>query len=172
LTFLLDLSADSSPAIYSERLAAYREYLFAQRAVLPSAAFEFATALWHYDANDNRCPHDAWVESVAVLETGSGARSASRNLELRVRLLGAYQDGHIELRYPGLVSYSLSQPEVDPNFGAHGHGDWLTDEIAVVRGRAEQTLIEHRVVWSEGGAWVIRAADVQYDWLPLGSQQP
>ncbi|PYO57011.1 MAG: hypothetical protein DMD83_11450, partial [Candidatus Rokuibacteriota bacterium] len=78
----------------------YRDYLERMRSKFPPRAYELATSTWYYDPRDHRCPHDGWLEEVIVSETGSGERAEVRAVSMRVRLLGAYHDGHIELSYP------------------------------------------------------------------------
>jgi hypothetical protein len=45
----------------------YRDYLASVRTQLPPAAYDFATAPWHYDFADHRAPHDGWVDEVIIL---------------------------------------------------------------------------------------------------------
>jgi len=63
MTFLLDVS-DSREL--NQQFEAYQSYLRSVEGKLETNAFAFASALWHYDAQDPRCPHDAWVESIKV----------------------------------------------------------------------------------------------------------
>ena len=105
---------------------------------------------------DPRCPHDAWVERVEVLETGTGERQAMRSLEIRIRLLGAYHDGHIELAYEGVRRYRI---------GSRGsaHGDWLYDELRL----SADGFVLHEIEIA-GDTWEIECQDVACDWKPKG----
>jgi hypothetical protein len=51
---------------------AYQEYLKSVSDKFPPGALAFATASWHYDVKDCRCPHDAWIESLTVLKRSAG----------------------------------------------------------------------------------------------------
>ncbi len=135
----------------------YRAYLASIAAALPAAAREFALAPWHYDPRDPRCPHDAWVEAITISEPASGERHEQRGLEIRIRLLGAYHDGHIELRYVNVHGYAADAAQ--GLIG--GHGDWLVDEIALEEGR-----VVHSIEFVNG---MLRIAceDIAYAWLPL-----
>jgi hypothetical protein len=151
------------------RFKAYQKELRSQEKRMPRRAYEFATADWHYDHNDPRCPHDAWVDSLEVSEPSSGERSEVRSLEIRVELLGAYHDGRIRLTYSGVRQYSLFQPrhEVRVPAPSRGHGDWLVDEISVSSSsRPEHLLVVHEIVFANGGTWTIESADILYEWLP------
>lgn len=114
--------------------------------------------------SDPRCPHDAWVKSLTIREPAIGARQERRQLELHVRLLGAYHNGHIELVYHDVYCYTLTAPAKDENTQRRdiGHGDWLIDEIRLSE--------DERVVYEvqlERGYWLIECADLEYRWHPL-----
>ena len=137
---------------------------------MPARAYAFASAEWHYDHNDSRCPHDAWVESITVVEPSSGERHEIWSLEIRVELLGAYHNGRIRLTYLRVREYSLFQPGVDERSApSRGHGDWLVDEISVSKNsRPQQLLVLHEVRLAEGGSWMIECEDIVYEWVPHG----
>jgi hypothetical protein len=162
--YLVNQAEEQTPAEINAAFAAYRRYLDALRGRLPSRAYEFAASSWHYDAGDHRCPHDAWVDSVAVVEPATGERRELRSLEIRVELLGAYHDGRIRLTYPGVVSYSLGQPFETKIPGGQGHGDWLVDEVSLVEHEG-QSFVRHEVEFARRSAWVIEAADIIYEWI-------
>ena len=132
---------------------------------MPRAAYSFATADWHYDHNDPRCPHDAWVESLVLVESSSGTRSEIRDLEVRVRLLGAWHDGHIELTYTKVQSYLLKTPRKPehPMRANKGHEDWMIDEVRL----SESGYVLHEVAFGRGGRWVIESEDLNYRWRPF-----
>src|SRR5690349_10494077 len=83
---------------------------------------------WYKFSTDHRCPHDAWVESIAISEPSSGERHQKRGLEISIRLLGAYHDGIIEFTYKGVHNYSMQAMR-----DAAGHGDWLEDDVDAKR---------------------------------------
>src|SRR5262245_29350461 len=137
----------------------YCSYIESVREQLPDSAYEFATAPYHYDASDHRSPHDGWLESLIVREPATGDRKQNRSLEIDVRLMAAYHDGHIELSYSDVRRYSLQsggQNEL-------GHGDWLYDEIRL----SEQGFVLHEVEWARGGVWLIECGNVAYQWRPF-----
>ena len=135
----------------------YQAYLAERQDTFPPSAYALATADWYVDPRDHRCPHDAWLEAATLAEPASGERQEMRTVELRVRLLGAYHDGHIELRYRDVVRYECVAPAVQA-----GHGDWLWDEFR----QADAGGVVHEIEWRNGGRWLIEAADVEYQWLP------
>jgi len=137
----------------------YRDYLASVRNQMPVAAYNFATAPWHYDFSDHRAPHDGWLEEVIIREPASGDRKQHRSLEIVVRLLAAYHDGHIELKYSVVQNYSLTCGDQ----GAQGHGDWMYDEIRL----SDRGYVLHEVEWWHGGHWLIECGDVSYKWIPL-----
>jgi hypothetical protein len=144
---------ESVPA-FKEGWQRYRDYLASISSKLPAAARDFALADWHYDFRDHRAPHDAWVESVAVIETGSGERQENRSLDIKLRLLGAYHDGHIELEYKNVFRYNLGST-------GEGHGDWMYDEVRL----SEAGHVLHEIEIG-GTTWVIECEDISYGWYP------
>lgn len=169
MSLLLEHAREQSFTEMRARFLAYQEELRRQEQRMPRRAYEFATAEWHYDHNDPRCPHDAWVDSLVVCEPASGEQRAVRALEIRVELLGAYHDGRIRLTYSDVRQYSLFQPHQDVRGPAlsRGHGDWLVDEVSVSsHSRPEHLLVVHEVVFANGGTWTIESTDIAYEWLP------
>jgi hypothetical protein len=144
----------------------YLEYLSTVKNKFPSSAYQLATSDWYFNFNDHRCPHDAWLESFTLSESSTGKRSEVRTLSLKVRLLGAYHDGHIELHYPKVLSY-----ELNIEHGKGGHRDWRYDELRL----SENGNLVHEIEWcgfEETGTWVIEASDVEFHWFPINVALP
>jgi hypothetical protein len=59
----------------AELFERYYQYLESVKERMPGEAYSFAAADWHYDHDDPRCPHDAWVEDLVVTEVASGPRA-------------------------------------------------------------------------------------------------
>jgi len=67
--FILTTDLKDSEYVQVQRQwVAYERYLASQKERLTTSAYEFATADWHYNPQDHRCPHDSWVESLIVTE--------------------------------------------------------------------------------------------------------
>ena len=163
-----DIDEDSrdDPNVYRERFASYQQYLQSIKQKLPLSAYEFAVAEWHYDPQVPQCPHDAWLELLTISEPSTGTRHEKRSIEISMRLLGAYHDGHIEITYKRVQMYSLITPAEfrGPPFMV-GHGDWLTDEVRLSVGG----LVIHEIDFSRGSRWLIESADIAYEWKPFPS---
>jgi hypothetical protein len=138
----------------------YRAYLESVRSFLSPSGYEFASAPWHYDHNDHKCPHDSWVESLLIREPSSGTRHEVREIEIAIRLLGAFHDGYLELSYPGVHSYSITGVTGKPKIG---HGDWLADEVRL----SNNNLVLHEILFSCGGRWTIESRDIQFRWVHI-----
>jgi len=110
---------------------------------------------WYVSPEDHRCPHDAWVEAVTISEPASGERHQDRELQIQIRLLGAYHDGIIEFTYRHVQNYSFE------GSGITGHGDWLRDEVEERNGS-----IRHMVLLVNG-KFQIEAQEVEYKWTTL-----
>jgi hypothetical protein len=143
----------------------YRQYLQSIRDKMPVAAFSFATADWHYNAEDHRCPHDSWLDTLTIREPAAGERSEIREIEMHLRLLGSYHDGYIEITYKKVKSYSLDSPfesKMPPRVRV-GHGDWLIDEFRL----SDRGYVVHEILFSRGSQWVIECEDILYEWKPF-----
>lgn len=142
----------------------YTEYLEQNRSLFPAAAYDLASSGLLLNASDPSCPHDAWLEWATFEEPSQGERREIRSLSLRVRLLGAYHDRYIELFYPEVFSYTMSNAR-----SAAGHFDWRYSEIRL---SASGNVI-HEIEWAGApgleARWVIEASDVQLRTYPLDS---
>jgi hypothetical protein len=159
------LAGDGASA--ASAFARYREYVASVRDRLPHGALELATSEWYFDSRDHRCPHDAWLESAEVSESGSGQRLQNRKVAVRIRLLGAYHDGHIEFQYRGVVRYRIELGSRQET-ASGGHRDWRYDEFRL----APSGGVVHEIEWwgsNATGTWLIEATDVAYRWIPLGA---
>ena len=140
---------------------AYQQYLTANARCFPQSAFTLATSSWYYDASDHRCPHDGWLEELRIEEPATGERLAQRIITFRVRLLGAFHDGHIDLYYPRVFGYQLALES-----GEGGHRDWRYDEFRV----NDKGHLLHEIEWAgprATGRWLIEASDVELVWRPF-----
>lgn len=153
------LDTDGDPNVAFRR---YRDYVEANRARFPPAAYELVSSGLLLDALDHRCPHDAWLEWARFEEPFEGERNEIRSLSLRVRLLGAYHDLYIEVFYPRVFSYSMSNPASDG-----GHFDWRYSEIRL----SDSGNLIHEIEWAgppgTEARWIIEASDVQLTTYPL-----
>jgi len=137
---------------------AYQRYIGENKSAFPSGAYELATSDWYYGFTDHRAPHDAWLEWARFEEPATGSRSESRQLSLRVRLLGAYHDQYLEFFYPVVYSYSLVNLA-----SSCGHADWRYDEFRL----SPAGHLVHEIEWAGGpgveARWLIEASDVQFN---------
>lgn len=159
MSYILQGTADESIETFLERYETYYTYLESIKDSIPKSAYLFATASWHYNHEDPRCPHDSWVETVTVRELSSGERQQIRSTQIFIRLLGAFHNGYIELTYEHVHSYSINQLFTNPPYG---HGDWLIDEVRL----SQDGLVLHEI-WFEQGKWLIECRDIVYQWKPF-----
>ena len=158
-----DVGWPTDPEIATRKWQEYAQYLESVRELMPRSAFEFATASWRDNVN-HRCLHDSWVESLTLAEPSQGDRHQNRSLEIHVRLLGSYHDGHTTISYREVQSYSLETPlefKLPPL--DVGHGDWLYDEVRL----SEHKFVVHEVEFSRGSRWLIECKDIDWKWAPI-----
>ena len=122
---------------------------------------DFSKEPWYHDFGDHRCPHDAWLDSIQILEPATGERHEIRKTEIIIRLLGAYHDGHIVFTYKDVISYTVKAFS-----SSQGHGDWMKDQITTTDGG----LLLHRISWLRGASnatdWTIECGEIAYEWKP------
>ena len=138
------------------------QYVSSVKDRLPPGVKEFVLNGWYFDQRDHRCPHDSWLENLTLSEPSSGLRNQIRTLALTVRLLGAYHDGHIELSYSKVKSYTLNGSGLHDLTEA-AHGDWISDEVLLLADGS----VEHEILFDSGTAWKIVSEDIIYRWLPF-----
>ena len=160
MTYILADQRDNDVAGAFKR---YRAYLQTVRARFPSTAFALSTSDWYFNFGDHRCPHDAHLEWLKIEESRIDKESNLRAVSIAVRLLGAYDDGAIELRYPTVYAYQLRFLGDEC-----GLWDWRYDEFRL----SEGGHLVHEIEWcrlSETGRWVIEASDVEFRWIDFKS---
>jgi hypothetical protein len=121
---------------------------------LPEGARAFVLADWHYNYNDERSPHDSWLRRIEFLRDLEG-ESAS----VQLRLLGAFHDRWVIVRYCGISAFSVSGELIFPP----GHEqDWIYDEVHL----SDSNRVEHVIQFEK---FVIRAeaADLFVSFEPL-----
>src|SRR5262245_19152627 len=146
----------------------YEKYLREHKVAFPSHAYELATSPWFYDPRDHRSPHDGRLEMLQIVDTPDEAQV--RRCSISLRLLGAYRDGYIEISYPRVISYSLQSFMAGK---VTSHGDWSYDEFRL----SERGHLVHESDWTgapraqrRSFSWIIEASDVDYRWIPRGSE--
>lgn len=138
----------------------YREYLEENKGRFPPGAYALATSDWYFDSRNHECPHDAWLEWAKIEEPSEGERHEKRSVALTIKLLGAYHDGVIELRYPKAFEYRLNSVSLEG-----GHRDWRYDEFRV----SSDGYLVHEIAWcgfKDTGSWLIVASDIEFKWTP------
>jgi len=156
----LGIQENDSYDLIGQKHQAYERFLLDNKGRFPAEAFDYAIADWHYDPQDHRCPHDAWVESLCISETRQDGQSKSK-LSARILLLGAYHDGQIEISYSDLTEYNFSLHQEASS--KHGHGDWLIDEIRL----SENGRLIHEIQFWPGSTWVVECVNLSYSWHPF-----
>jgi hypothetical protein len=137
----------------------YQEYLRQHQREFPPGAYALATAEWYQNPSDPRCPHDGRVENFIMSQTD--ADKGKRIVTVRIRLLGAYHDGYVELFYPQVFKYTLESPSCGANLG-----DWLCDEFRLSSSRH----LVHEIEWvglahGKQSRWIIEASDIEFRWI-------
>ena len=130
----------------------YEKYLKDHQTDCPESAYKYATSDWWYDFENHRCPHDAWLEDLQIIERSSGDRHQVRWTDISIRLLGAYHDGIIELTYKNVKRYDI-QCDQD------SRGDWRYDQFTGLG-----TSFRHEIEWDDGVIWSIEAEELIYTW--------
>ena len=165
-----DITGDDDVKRGKTRAQAYHAYLEAISSFLPEPTREFALSEWYY-RDPNKCPHDAWLESVEIFENFSGERHETRNVGIKSRFLSAHHTGHIHFTYEHVFSYDLGcLPQLrrsDGRFVLPKHEDWLADEISL----SSSGNVVHEVHFSSGCVWKIEARRVSYLYVPIPGKQ-
>lgn len=147
-----DWNSDDNPRAVVEAHQRYQKYLQDNKAHFPTSAFEFASAEWHHNFRDHKALHDAWLVDVSVLESGE---NGARTTQIRLKLLGAYHDGHLHITYHDVCSYQIGCAK-----SAHTSID--RDEVRL----SERGNVLHEIVWWQDIKWLIECSDITCEWVP------
>jgi hypothetical protein len=130
----------------------YLNYLQQNAGAFPPGAREFAQAHWHYDLKHRQCPHDSWLQELAVIISASGSREQIRSTDIKSKYLGAYHDGYHHIEYKAVSSHSIDM--------RNALGDWIIDEVTL----EDSDTVCHEIVFEEG-TLIIRCEDLLYRWV-------
>jgi hypothetical protein len=142
----------------------YYAYLESVKNKLPLNTYEFAVSDWHYNFEDPRSPHDAWIEKFLMVEKSGEPQTKSVDMELQ--LLGAYHNGNIVINYSEVSSYKIEWnffQEQEINSKKPWHGDWIIDEISL----SDSGKVIHEIEFRFDGHWIIECQEINYNWLPI-----
>jgi hypothetical protein len=158
MAFILSSMRDKDSKSAFEK---YFKYLEKVKDQFPPSAWKIAFSGWYYDPSDSKSPHDSWLKEIVIFELSEGERSEIRKTSIKIKLLGAYHDGFIELHYPQVFSYSLASQGI-----YSGHRDWRYDEFRL----SDHGNLIHEIEWygtKETSRWLIEASDIQFAWKEL-----
>jgi hypothetical protein len=133
-----------------DRFRRYDEFLESIREKLPVGARAYAFSVWR--VWNDRHPHDAWFEEMALKVASSGKRHTRRKLDIHVRLLGPAHNGFIEFHYKRVYDYSL--------VSVH---EWMYDEVRL----SEEGHVVHEIRFDANSRWLIECKDFNYKWKPF-----
>ena len=77
-------------------------------------------------------------------------------MKIEISLLGAFQDGHLNLVYENVSSYQVGS-------SALGHTTIDRDEIRL----SGTGNVLHEIVWWQSTKWFIECGDIKANWVPL-----
>lgn len=156
----------TSFAAFTTRMREYRDRL-------PPMLFDFVINDWHYDHRDKRALHDMRLLTCAVADRDQAALES--NITIDIKLLGAYNDRMLHLRYIDVQAYRLGlgterqtgNARPLPTDLRRSHGDVLIDE-AVVK---EDGLFLHAIEFTSGTIFEIAFRGAfTFVWTPLNPQ--
>lgn len=138
-------------------------------ASLPKGVRSFALDENYWDPRSQLCPHDAWVQEIAVREIMAKPVSnyssdfeevigrQNRMLAISLQLLGWSHENILTFSYERVSRYSLAISHLSTG-GNRAHGDWLEDTIGL--GKAGGVV--HEIRFSSGAEWLIECSDISF----------
>jgi len=85
-----------------------------------------------------------------------------REINIHLRLLGAFHDRKIEIQYKKIRNYELRFLPDASYQPSKWHGDWIIDEIRL----SDEGLVIHEINFWLNGNWQIECENIIYNWLP------
>jgi hypothetical protein len=138
----------------------YSRYVESIRDQLPSHVLAFASDSRYFDLSSRSSLHDAWLESLTVIEVATGERQEIRRMEVSISLLGAYHDRRIHLHYTGVTRYSFSAPPRygEPRYKHTAHGNLFAHEIRL----GQDGLLVHELLFERDATFLIECSDIRH----------
>jgi hypothetical protein len=138
----------------------YREYLLKIRDRIPDRVFRFASNEDHFNLASRSSLHDAWLEELTICESGVERLDNARSVSIHARLLGAFHDRRIHLKYLGVLKYSIAGVLANPVLGERRpwHGDLITHEVRAI---ADGQIV-HEILFRAGGGLSIECEDLEH----------
>ena len=130
----------------------YGKYLKKHRKKFPKSAYSFAISYWWYDFENHRCPHDASLEDIQIIERSKDDQHQVPYTDISIKLLGAYHDDIIELTYKNVKRHEIKCTK-------NRQGDWRYDQFTGLG-----NTFKHEIEWDDGTIWVIEAEELKYTW--------
>jgi WD40 repeat protein len=152
LPYLIDIPEipDIPTSEIESRFSDYYEYVESIKSRLTDSTYAFASVSRYPE--DVLTIHGAWLESLSLDVIASGRRLEDRASDISVRLLGAFHDGYIELRYVNATSFSFVPVQ-----------EWQYDEIHLTK----EGRVIHTIRFDENSHWIIECDSISHEWKPF-----
>jgi hypothetical protein len=117
---------------------------------LPTAAYEYAKAPWHYDMQDARCVHDAWLLSCVFQEASlQEPHVKPTRFNIEISFLTGLEDHVLKFSYTNVLHYRLESPNP-----TEIHSDVYFDEIRL----SERDHMIHEILFMSKVRWIIESS--------------
>ena len=139
----------------TKKIGEYKKYLASIKDKLSLSPTGFIFESWYTDFSSHKCPHDSWLDELVVSEDDEN------NVSISLRLLGAYHDGFITLKYTDVQYYRLDRNK--SSVVKASHGDLRCAEFRL----DEDGNIIHEFDWytlDENAVFLIACKHIGYEW--------
>lgn len=137
-------------------LSEYQEYIKTRISEFPKGAQSFLAASSYFDFDDEKCPHDAWIENINITE--QKLQDCSREVNIYLKILGNKHNGFIHIDYLNVTSY-LCDFFGDKSVTKKWHGDWIVDEMLIL----PNGKLQHEI-YLRAARLLIVFHDIHYNW--------
>lgn len=155
------LSRDVDGLDYPEYKAKYDQYLEYLQKIKPKLSLSpknFIYEDWYRNKESHRCPNASWLEKLIISENGDN------QVQIELKLLGAYHDGYITFKYSGVKYYKIQRHQ--QSVIESSHGDFRYNEYRL----DEHDNIVHELDWytlDENAIFLIACQHIEYIWEPI-----
>lgn len=143
---------------YKKRVSDYQSYLASIKDKISLSPHGFIFEDWYRNCDSHRCPHDSWLDRIVVSEDDNN------EVNIELKLLGAYHDGYIFFRYSGVKYYKLDRHST--SVIKSSHGDLRYEEFRL----DDEGYLVHEFDWytlDENAIFLIACESVSYSWEPI-----
>lgn len=125
---------------FQEEYNSYMEFLEQHRDQLAEGVTDTVKTDMYQNFNNHDCPHDSWLQELIISHVHDPYQKI-----IKIKLLGAYHDRQIILRYHNVILVNIVDDSNDVL-------EWYKDKFTLT----DSNIPQHQIRWRNGSEWKIQ----------------